>query len=105
MLEVLEKSALQAEGRSESGQRLETVAVVGLGYVGLPLAVEFGKRRPTVGYDLSRKKVENIQRRVDTTGEPSTAELEGVRFLRVTQDPAALGIALTDPKHAATARI
>src|SRR6266513_535465 len=90
MLEVLEKSALQAEGRSESGQRLETVAVVGLGYVGLPLAVEFGKHRPTLGYDLSRKKVENIQRRVDTTGELSAAELEGARFLRVTQDPAGL---------------
>ncbi len=90
MLELLEKSPLQAEGRSESGQRLATVAVVGLGYVGLPLAVEFGKHRPTVGYDLSRKKIENIQRRVDTTGELSAAELEGARFLRATQDPAAL---------------
>jgi len=74
MLELLEKSALQAEVRSESGQQLATVAVVGLGYVGLPLAVEFGKHRPTVGYDLSRKKIENIQRRVDTTGELSAAE-------------------------------
>src|SRR5467141_2905047 len=90
MLELLEKSALQAEVRSESGQQLATVAVVGLGYVGLPLAVEFGKHRPTVGYDLSRKKIENIQRRVDTTGELSAAELEGARFLHVTQDPAGL---------------
>src|SRR5712691_3043159 len=90
MLELLEKSALQAEAQSESGQRLATVAVVGLGYVGLPLAVEFGKHRPTVGYDLSRKKIENIERRVDTTGELLAAELEGARFLRVTQDPAGL---------------
>src|SRR5216684_2337786 len=90
MLELLEKSALQAESRSESGQRLATVAVVGLGYVGLPLAVEFGKHRTTLGYDLSRKKIENIQRRVDTTGELSAAELEGARFLRVTQDAAGL---------------
>src|SRR5713101_8644300 len=90
MLELLEKSALQAEVRSESGQQLATVAVVGLGYVGLPLAVEFGKHRPTLGYDLSRKKIENIQRRVDTTGELSAAELEGARFLRVTQDPVEL---------------
>src|SRR2546426_3663558 len=90
MLELLEKSALQEEVRSESGQQLATVAVVGLGYVGLPLAVEFGKHRPTVGYDLSRKKIENIQRRMDTTGELSAAELEGARFLRVTQDPAEL---------------
>src|SRR5216684_1133284 len=90
MLELLEKSALQAAALPESDPRLATVAVVGLGYVGLPLAVEFGKHRPTVGYDLSRKKIENIQRRVDTTGELSAAELEGARFLRATQDPAAL---------------
>src|SRR5256712_1475075 len=90
MLELLEKSALQADVRSETGQQLATVAVVGLGYVGLPLAVEFGKHCPTVGYDLSRKKIENIQRRVDPTGELLAAELEGARFLRVTQDPAAL---------------
>ena len=32
------------------------VAVIGLGYVGLPLAVEFGKKLPTIGYDLSEKK-------------------------------------------------
>jgi len=90
MLELLEKSGLQTEARSESGQRLATVAVVGLGYVGLPLAVEFGMHRPTVGYDLSHKKIENIQRRVDTTGELSAAELEGARFLRVTQDATGL---------------
>src|SRR5712664_4401895 len=90
MLELLEGSALQTEVRSQSGQRLATVAVVGLGYVGLPLAVEFGKHRPTIGYDLSRKKIDNIQRRVDTTGELSAAELKGARFLRVTQDAAGL---------------
>src|SRR5947199_10416339 len=90
MLELLEKSGLQTEARSESGQRLATVAVVGLGYVGLPLAVEFGKHRPTVGYDLSRKKIENIRRRVDTTGEVSAAELEGAQLLRVTEDAAEL---------------
>jgi UDP-N-acetyl-D-galactosamine dehydrogenase len=90
MLELLEKSDLQAEVRSESGQRLAKVAIVGLGYVGLPLAVEFGKRRPTVGFDLSRKKIENLQRRTDTTGEVSAGELEEARFLRVTLDPVAL---------------
>src|SRR5258708_8477125 len=87
MLELLEKSDLQAEARSESGRQLATVAVVGLGYVGLPLAVEFGKHRPTVGYDLSRKKIENIQRGGDTTGELSAAELEVAPRLRVTLEP------------------
>src|SRR6266545_4153370 len=90
MLELLEKSDRQAEVRSESGQRLATVAVVGLGYVGLPLAVEFGKRRPTVGFDLSRKKIENLRHGVDTTGEVPATELERARFLRVTPDPAGL---------------
>jgi UDP-N-acetyl-D-galactosamine dehydrogenase len=37
----------------------EVIAVVGLGYVGLPLAVEFGKLGPTIGFDLSETKVES----------------------------------------------
>ncbi len=90
MLELLERSDLQTEARSDSRQQPATVAVVGLGYVGLPLAVEFGKRRPTVGFDLSRKKIENLERRTDTTGEVSATELERARFLRVTLDPVAL---------------
>ena len=50
-------------------QQLPTVCIVGLGYVGLPVAVEFGKQRPTVGYDLSTKKVRSLQRHDDVTGE------------------------------------
>ncbi|MEI7465289.1 MAG: nucleotide sugar dehydrogenase, partial [Burkholderiales bacterium] len=38
------------------------IAVVGLGYVGLPLAVEFGKRFPTIGFDLSQRKVDAYRR-------------------------------------------
>jgi len=92
MLEILEKSdtTLRPAVRSESGQRIGTVAVVGLGYVGLPVAVEFGKCRPTVGYDLSHKRIANLQHRVDTTGEISTVELEEARHLLVTDDPAEL---------------
>ena len=45
-----------------------TIAVVGLGYVGLPLAVEFGKKYPTIGFDLSRDKNAAYGRRVDPTG-------------------------------------
>ena len=51
------------------------VAVVGLGYVGLPLAVEFGKTRPTIGLDLSHQKVTAYRRFEDPTGEVSTEEL------------------------------
>ncbi|QBE63628.1 nucleotide sugar dehydrogenase [Pseudoduganella lutea] len=68
----------------------QIVAVVGLGYVGLPLAVEFGKKRTTIGFDLSEAKVENYRRFVDPTGEVSTDDLKAARHLSVTTDPAAL---------------
>ncbi|MCB1949316.1 nucleotide sugar dehydrogenase [Nitrosomonas sp.] len=51
------------------------VAVVGLGYVGLPLAVEFGKKRKTIGFDLSCEKIQNYRQYIDPTGEVSTEEL------------------------------
>jgi UDP-N-acetyl-D-galactosamine dehydrogenase len=92
MLEVIEKLdvARRPSVASESEQGAGTVAVVGLGYVGLPVAAAFGKCRATIGYDVSRERIENLQRRVDTTGEMTTLELEEARRLRVTQDPAAL---------------
>jgi UDP-N-acetyl-D-galactosamine dehydrogenase len=62
------------------------VAVVGLGYVGLPLAVEFGKRYPTIGFDLSEKKIAAYRNFIDPTGEVSPAELRAASRLRVTTD-------------------
>src|SRR5882757_2157773 len=56
---------------------MSTVAVVGLGYVGLPLAVAFGKKLRTIGFDLSAEKVENYRRHVDPMGEVSSDELRG----------------------------
>src|SRR5438309_717065 len=53
---------------------LPVVAVVGLGYVGLPLAVEFGKTRPTIGLDLSAQKVAAYRRFEDPTGEVSSEQ-------------------------------
>ena len=67
-----------------------TIAVVGLGYVGLPLAVEFGKRYPTIGLDLSQEKVAAYQRGVDPTGEVSGDDLRAAERLSVTTDPAQL---------------
>jgi UDP-N-acetyl-D-galactosamine dehydrogenase len=69
---------------------MRTLAVVGLGYVGLPLAVEFGRHYPTIGLDLSREKVESYLRHVDPTGEVSTDELKAAVHLRPTTDAAAL---------------
>jgi UDP-N-acetyl-D-galactosamine dehydrogenase len=51
------------------------VAVIGLGYVGLPLAVEFGKKFRTIGFDLSQNKIEAYQRHIDPTGEVATQDL------------------------------
>jgi len=69
---------------------MSVIAVVGLGYVGLPLAVEFGKKHRTIGFDLSRAKVESYGRFVDPTGELSGDDLRAARQLAVTSDPAAL---------------
>ncbi len=58
---------------------MTTIAVVGLGYVGLPLAVEFGKTHRTVGFDLSAEKVANYRRHVDPTGEVSSQDLQAAK--------------------------
>lgn len=66
------------------------VAVVGLGYVGLPLAVEFGKQFETIGYDLSESKIDSYRNFIDPTGEVSSKDLKVASKLRVTTDPSAL---------------
>ena len=67
--------------------RETTVAVVGLGYVGLPLAVEFGKKYPTIGYDLSEAKIAAYREHRDPTGEVSGEDLMAATQLEVTTDP------------------
>jgi len=69
---------------------MSVVAVVGLGYVGLPLAVEFGKKRKTVGFDLSLSKIASYQKYIDPTGELSSADLRASEQLTVSADPAIL---------------
>ena len=66
------------------------IAIVGLGYVGLPLAVEFGKKMPTLGLDLSIKKVAAYRRHIDPTGEVSTKDLKAATKLQCHTDPAVL---------------
>lgn len=67
-----------------------TIAVIGLGYVGLPLAVEFGKSRAVVGFDISESRVADIRNGIDTTLEVDSDELRSARFLEVTDDAAQL---------------
>jgi UDP-N-acetyl-D-galactosamine dehydrogenase len=66
------------------------VGVVGLGYVGLPLAVEFGKKRRTIGFDVSGVKVAAYREHRDPTGEVSSEELASATLLEPTTDPARL---------------
>ena len=86
---------------------MQTVAVVGLGYVGLPLAVAFGREQKTIGFDVSAKRIESLRRHADVTGEMSTNELAEARNLIVTDDPLALGeadyiiVAVPTPVNAA----
>ena len=69
---------------------MTTVAVVGLGYVGMPLAVEFGKKSRTIGFDLSASKIANYKNFVDPTGELTSDDLKAAKYLEVGCDPAAL---------------
>ena len=62
------------------------VAVVGLGYVGLPLAVAFGRLHPTVGIDLAVDKVDQLRRGQDPSGELSAVDLAGAKNLTFTNE-------------------
>ena len=73
--------------------RETTVAVVGLGYVGLPLAVEFGKKYPTIGYDLSEAKIAAYREHRDPTCEVRGEDLKAATQLEVTTDPCRLASA------------
>ncbi|KTD72243.1 Vi polysaccharide biosynthesis UDP-N-acetylglucosamine C-6 dehydrogenase TviB [Legionella tucsonensis] len=64
------------------------LAVVGLGYVGLPLAVEFGKVRSVMGFDINEKRINELKRGHDSTLEVSKAELHEASHLYLTAKPA-----------------
>jgi UDP-N-acetyl-D-galactosamine dehydrogenase len=63
------------------------VAVVGLGYVGLPLAVEFGKKYPTIGYDINQRRINELKQGVDTTLEIDAPDLAAASRLTFTTRP------------------
>src|SRR5215471_6650134 len=67
-----------------------TIAVIGLGYVGLPLAVEFGKKFTTIGFDLSEPKITAYRKGYDPTGEVSTEALRAASRLTFTSDASEL---------------
>ncbi len=65
-------------------------AIIGLGYVGLPLAVGFGRQMPTLGFDINRTRVDELKSHRDHTLEVSAAELEATSNLSFSADPAEL---------------
>ena len=69
---------------------MTTIAVIGLGYVGLPLAVEFGKKFRTIGFDLSAEKVAAYREFNDPTGEVASEDLRAATQLTCHTDPAML---------------
>jgi len=68
----------------------EKIAIIGLGYVGLPLAVEFGKRRPVTGLDINAQRIAELQAGRDHTLETEPSELAAARHLTFTTDIEAL---------------
>jgi UDP-N-acetyl-D-galactosamine dehydrogenase len=66
------------------------IAVLGLGYVGLPLVIEFGKKIPTIGFDLSKHKVEMCLKGRDPSFELSDDEMHSAKFASYTDDPSEL---------------
>jgi len=69
----------------------KTVAVVGLGYVGLPLALAFGRVMPTIGFEISEEKVQAYRKGYDPTGEMSEDLFVRAQHLRYTTDASAIG--------------
>ncbi|SMC09977.1 Vi polysaccharide biosynthesis UDP-N-acetylglucosamine C-6 dehydrogenase TviB [Nitratiruptor tergarcus] len=63
---------------------MEKICVLGLGYVGLPLAVEFGKKYKTIGFDINAKRIEELQNGIDRTLEVNKEELEEAKNLSFT---------------------
>jgi len=62
------------------------IGLIGLGYVGLPLAIEFGKSREVIGFDINEKRISELQKNIDTTLEISADEFQDSKFLNFTSD-------------------
>ncbi len=63
-----------------------SIAIVGLGYVGLPIAVAFGKQTSVIGFDINKTKVEELRSGIDRTGEVSKEDLQSTQ-VRYTSEP------------------
>ena len=66
------------------------IGVIGLGYVGLPLAVEFGRHRKVIGFDVNLNRVQELRRGTDSTREVASSDLTAAEHLVFSTDPADL---------------
>ena len=64
-----------------------TVSIIGLGYVGLPLAIEFGRKRPVVGFDINQRRINELKTKFDHTFESTSEEISSAQFLTLTSNP------------------
>ena len=60
------------------------LAVIGLGYVGLPLALEFGKKREVIGFDINKKRIEELNSGIDSNKESTIEDLQNIKKLSFT---------------------
>jgi UDP-N-acetyl-D-glucosamine/UDP-N-acetyl-D-galactosamine dehydrogenase len=68
----------------------EMIAVIGLGYVGLPVALSFGRKLPTVGFDIRQRRIDELKKGHDDTMEVTSEQLAAATKLEMTADPAKL---------------
>ncbi len=66
------------------------IAIIGLGYVGLPLAVEFGKKFSTLGFDIDKRRIEDLNHGLDKTLEMTQAQISESTFLTFSSDSLSL---------------
>lgn len=64
-----------------------SIAIIGLGYVGLPLAVEFGKKYKTIGFDINLSRIEELKSGYDRTRETSEQDLKSSQYLQYASNP------------------
>ena len=61
---------------------MKKIAIIGLGYVGLPLAVEFGKSRDVIGFDINQQRIDQLKTGFDVTSECSEVQLRKAKNLK-----------------------
>ena len=89
------ESAVNESALNVSALNAAPIAVIGLGYVGLPLAVAFGKRRAVIGFDINAQRIAQLQAGHDATQETTPAQLAAATQLRFASDVAELAACRT----------